>query len=116
MIAGYQAQLTELRNKIQKDQKKIGKLEQKLSIAAKGYFVKMSKLVAGSDAANSAVTQLQHGSIELDCFRKLYEQEHGWNVPKRLAEAKAFTIEAEVIEAALQKQYEAKTAAATLGQ
>jgi cysteinyl-tRNA synthetase len=107
MISGYEAQLNELRNKLAKDQKKIAKMEQKLSVGTKGYQLKMSKLVAGMNGVNSVVTQLQHAGVELACFTSLYQQEHDYNVAKRLADAKSFTEQAEAIEASLQKKYEA---------
>ena len=114
MLSGYNSQLTSLTSKIEKDTKKIQKVENKLKVATQGYRIILSKLAAGdsTDASNRApklnhplMETLNKSICELECFQKLEEAEQSRNIPMRLAEAKQLALKAEEIEQNLQSLY-----------
>jgi len=102
--------LDSLNSKIEKDSKKIKKMEQKCDIATRGYALRLSKY-GHVDEQN--VTALNHGVvdklnqsvIELEYFEKLRSDESSVLIPKRLGEAKRLSERAEQIESELQAKY-----------
>lgn len=100
-----------LQCKIDKDLKKIKKMEQKCEISTRGYALRLSTVskIDKNDIKtvlnHSVVESLNQSSIELDYFQCLKNKESSVYIPKRLGEAKRLSEAAEDIEAKLQAKY-----------
>ena len=121
MIAGYQAQLQQLRSKVEKDTKKIQKQEQKLSVATKGYQIKLANKVNNcgaygvtnqGDSNHPLVEALNKSRLDLHCFSQLYEKERSSHIPKRVQESLLLAQGYETSEQKLQQLYAEKVATA----
>ncbi len=98
----YQHELAQYREHMTKDFKKAAKMEQKLSIALKGYHTRSAKL---SGDLTQSVDELGKVLIELQVFETLRSKEEAV-IPARLAEVRDMVEEQDRRNTALQLKYQ----------
>ena len=92
---------------IDKDVRRINKMEQKLVVVTQGYSTRLKSKCSITERKlnHPSVEAVERARLELECFRAMKDKESQISIPLRLQEARQAAIRAESMEKKMQKAY-----------